>query len=120
MLAASTALDGPESLCKLALLHEENRDGWTNWFIAAGRPDVQPHRGPIFPDGAFSVNAAKLSQGVALGDIGLLAGDMTAAALVQPFETSIPMGAYWIVAPSFAALRKPASAFVEWLLSCWK
>ncbi len=118
-LAVSNRLDTPKDLCSLPLLHEENRDGWTSWFNAAGAPEVQPRRGPIFPDGAFSVNAARLSQGVALGDIELLTADFAAGTLVQPFGTAIPMGAYWIVTPSFAALGRPATAFVEWLQACW-
>lgn len=114
-LAAAGAFRQPADLAALILLHDEDRDGWTHWFQAAGLAGVTPSRGPIFPDGAFAVNAARLGHGVALGDLLLLKEELDGGVLVQPFKAELAFGAYWLVAPSFANLSEPAAAFADWL-----
>jgi LysR family transcriptional regulator, glycine cleavage system transcriptional activator len=114
-LAAGGAVKSPEDLAAHVLLHDENRDGWKHWFVAAGLRHVAPSRGPIFPDGAFAVNAARLGHGVALGDLPLLRDELASGALAQPFDVELAFGAYWLVAPSFPKLSEPASAFAVWL-----
>ena len=117
-LAAGGALRLPKNLASQTLLHDENRDGWTHWFEAAGLADIVPSRGPIFPDGAFAVNAARLGHGVALGDLLLLKNELVSGALMQPFKIELAFGAYWLVAPSFSKLGEPAAAFADWLAQC--
>jgi LysR family transcriptional regulator, glycine cleavage system transcriptional activator len=116
--ASGGALRLPEDLAAQTLLHDENRDGWTHWFEAAGMADIVPSRGPIFPDGAFAVNAARLGHGVALGDLLLLKDELSSGALTQPFDIELAFGAYWLVAPSFAKLSEPAAALADWLTQC--
>lgn len=116
-LLKSSKLRSPAGLAENVLLHEENRDTWSRWFAAAGLTDMAPQRGPIFPDGAFAVNAARLGHGIALGDTALVGGDLRQGVLVRPFDVNIGFGAYWLVAPQFDALSEPAKAFVDWLES---
>jgi LysR family transcriptional regulator, glycine cleavage system transcriptional activator len=99
------------------LLHEENRDMWSRWFERAGLPQTNPSRGPIFPDGAFAANAAKLGHGIALGDPSLLALEIQKGELLAPFSVTVPFGSYWLVAPNLRRLRKPVKAFADWLLA---
>ncbi|MCY0725742.1 hypothetical protein OVW19_28795, partial [Klebsiella pneumoniae] len=38
LLASGPPLEKPIDLARYTLLHEENRQGWTRWFEAAGVP----------------------------------------------------------------------------------
>ncbi|MGL4490113.1 MAG: LysR substrate-binding domain-containing protein, partial [Rhizobiaceae bacterium] len=105
----------PADALRHVLIHEENRNMWSSWFALAGLPQTQQSRGPIFPDGAYAANAAKLGHGIALGDVKLLSDEIKRGELLAPLDTSMPFGAYWLVAPSLKKLRDPVQAFVDWL-----
>jgi LysR family glycine cleavage system transcriptional activator len=113
-LAADPITD-PADLAGLTLLHEESRDGWSRWLAAAGVPESEPRRGPIYQDAMLTTHAAALGHGVALGDVFLNAEDIAAGRLARPFALSIPFGSYFLVAPDFSRLAPPARIFVEWL-----
>jgi LysR family glycine cleavage system transcriptional activator len=117
LLAAGPPLELPADLANYTLLHEENRDAWSRWLEAAGIPDAQPQRGPIYADGALAIKAALLGHGVALGDIFLDSLEIEAGRLARPFTITIPFGAFWLVARDFDRLSAPARAFAEWLLT---
>ena len=68
LLASGPPLSSPADLRHYTLLHDENRDGWAQWFQAVGLPDLALQRGPIYADAALVMQAAKLGHGVALGD----------------------------------------------------
>jgi LysR family glycine cleavage system transcriptional activator len=115
LLANGAPLRQPADLSRYTLLHEENRNGWALWFRAAGIEEVEPQRGPIFPDAALATQAAILGHGVALGDMLLNGQDLREKRLVRPFDVEVPFGAYWLVARDLKALSEPAQAFAEWL-----
>lgn len=115
LLAAGSPIRTPSDLLRYPLLHVDNRDGWSEWFKAAGA-DVEPQRGPIFPDAALSAQSAVLGHGVALGCWLLSGPDLRAGRLVAPFDIAVPCGAYWLVAPDFARLSEAADAFSQWLV----
>lgn len=115
LLASGRPLMQPDDLRHYTLLHEENRDGWSRWFEAAGICDLAPQRGPIFPDSALAAQAASLGHGVALGDTLLNNQQLQSERLVQPFETELPFGSYFLVAPDLESLSEPAKAFADWL-----
>lgn len=122
LMAPSTLAGGPPiikpaDLHNYPLLHEDNRDGWSDWFKAAGLKDVEPHRGPIFPDAALAAQSAVLGHGVALGCRVLTWPDFSTGRLIAPVDFEIPGGAYWLVAPDFDRLGEPAKAFAEWLMN---
>lgn len=117
LLAAGYPLKKPEDLAHYTLLHEENRDYWSQWFQAAGVAGIDAQRGPLYPDGAMAARAAVLGHGVTLGDAHLDSLELEAGRLVRPFELAIPFGTYWLVTPDFALLSEPAQAFTEWLLA---
>jgi LysR family glycine cleavage system transcriptional activator len=121
LMAPSVLADGPTirtpgDLRHYPLLHEDNRDGWSYWFKAAGLNDVEPHRGPIFPDAALAAQSAVLGHGAALGCRVLTWPDFSTGRLVAPVDFEIPGGAYWLVAPDFDRLGEPAKAFAGWLI----
>ena len=78
--------------------------------------DLAWQKGPVYPDGAQAIQAAKLGHGVALGDLAMDSEDLRFGTLVRPFEIEVPDGAYWLVAPDFRRLSRPATAFAEWLV----
>lgn len=106
----------PSDLSRYTLLHDTNRDGWAKWFEAAGLGAMTQPRGPIYPDTALALQAARLGHGVALGDGVMEAYDLSAGTLVRPFDVVAPCGAYWLVAPNFERLTAPAAAFADWVL----
>jgi LysR family transcriptional regulator, glycine cleavage system transcriptional activator len=113
--ASGPVLARPEDLRHYTLLHEESRQGWACWFKAAGVADATLERGPLLADGALAKQAALLGHGVALGDLLLVEEELKAGTLVRPFEIDVASGAYWLVAPSLAALSEPARAFADWI-----
>lgn len=115
LLAAGPPIRTPADLCHFTLLHVDNRVGWSEWFKAVG-VDVEPQRGPIFPDSALSAQSAMLGHGVALGCWLLSGSYLRAGSLVAPFDTSVPCGSYWLVAPDFGRLTEAASVFSQWLV----
>ncbi len=116
LLASGPPIKCPADLLHHTLLHEDNRDGWTDWFRSAGLEGVEPHRGPIFPDAALATQSAALGHGIALGCWLLCAADLTAGRLIAPFPGEMPFGAYWLVAPDFDKLGEPARAVADWLM----
>ncbi len=110
----------PQDLLSYTLLHEENRDVWTRWFATAGlTPGTEAMRGPIFADCALALQAAMRGHGIALVDTILAQDDLDAGRVVQPFDLSIPHGAYFLVARDFAQLSPEALAFVAWMTDCF-
>jgi LysR family glycine cleavage system transcriptional activator len=116
LLKTGAPLASPADLQRHTLLHDFNRDGWARWFEAAGLPEMAQQRGPIFPDSALIMQAAKLGHGVGLGDRFMEATDLAAGTLIRPFDIDAPYGAYWLVAPDLAALSPAATAFADWVV----
>ncbi len=107
-------LRGPADLMLFPLLHEDDRDLWQHWFAAAGIVTEKP-RGFVYPDGGLVLQAAVRGEGIALLDQMFAKDELAAGRLVQPFELSIPHGAYWLVAKRFADIPGPAETFANWL-----
>lgn len=110
----------PQDILSYTLLHEENRDVWTRWFAAAGlTPGAEAMRGPIFADCALALQAAVRGHGIALADAVLAGDDLDAGRVVQPFDLSVPHGAYFLVARDFDQLSPQAAAFAAWITACF-
>ena len=116
LLLAGMPLVAPGDLQRFELLHEENREEWSDWFRLAGAPDIVGRRGPIIADGALVLQSVLRGHGVGLADLAFVQEDLQTGRLVQPFETQLPYGAYYLVARSFKALPPPARALADWLL----
>ena len=117
LLATGAPLSSPADLRQYTLLHDFNRDGWARWFEVAGLPEMAQQRGPIFPDSALIMQAAKLGHGIGLGDRFMEATDLEAGTLVRPFDIEVQYGAYWLVAPTFCELGPAARAFADWVIA---
>lgn len=115
LLAKGPALHHPEDLLQYVLLHEENRSLWGRWFSAAGVSGGGFDRGPIFADGSLVLQAALRGHGVAIVDALLADQEIRSGGLIQPFETAIQHGAYWLVSRDFRHLSEPAGKFARWM-----
>jgi LysR family glycine cleavage system transcriptional activator len=115
LLASGRPLRAPEELLTYPLLHDDRRESWAVWLEAAGVSMAPLARGPIFNDPALTIQAAIRGQGVALGDVALVAEDVAAGRLVAPFSLRVPFGSYWLVAPHLDDLSPAVRAFADWL-----
>lgn len=113
----------PADLAHHVLLHHEQPLGdqsypdWRMWLLAAGVQGVDASRGPRFTIATMALQAAQDAQGVALIGRALVARDVAAGRLVQPFQgVGVPLRfAYWVVSPPRNAQLPRVKAFREWL-----
>ena len=115
LLATGPALASPADLDRHTLLHDYDRTYWASWFRAAGLPERASQRGPIYAGGGQDIQAAKLGLGIALANPVLNCEDLRSGLLVRPFDIEVLVGAYWLVAPGFESLSRPASVFADWI-----
>jgi len=118
LLEGPHPLKRPEDLKHHTLLHDDMRQDWRTWFLAAGVEGIDPTRGPGYTDSSMVIQAAVEGQGVALGRSALAASDLASGRLVKPFEVTLPAGfAYYVVFPPAAIEQPKVKAFVDWLLA---
>jgi LysR family glycine cleavage system transcriptional activator len=89
------------------------------WIKAAGVEQFELKPGIHFEDSAFAIQAAIDGTGIALGDMSLVADDLSAGRLVQPFDLAIngpPKFAYFLVTPLKPTTNSLVSSFREWVL----
>ncbi|RYF08543.1 MAG: LysR family transcriptional regulator [Comamonadaceae bacterium] len=115
--AVAARLRSPSDLARESLLRSYRSDEWSTWFAAAGVP-CPLVRGTVFDSSLALAEAAAQGAGVALLPTRLFTRELQQGRLVQPFDTEIALGAYWLTRlksrPAGAALE----AFRDWLLSC--
>lgn len=118
LLEGPHPLRKPEDLKHHTLLHDDMRQDWRTWFLAAGVEGIDPTRGPGYSDSSMVIQAAVEGQGVALGRSALAASDLASGRLVKPFEVTLPANfAYYVVYPPAAIEQPKVKAFVDWLLA---
>jgi LysR family glycine cleavage system transcriptional activator len=118
-------LKDPRDLRKYTLLdvdwHSQGVSwpNWRTWFEAAGLSDVNPGRTVRFVHSALAIQAAIEGQGIALCESTLVADDLAAGRLVQPFALSLkgpPQFFYCMVSRKKAAPNSIEARFREWLI----
>jgi LysR family glycine cleavage system transcriptional activator len=110
----SQPLRAPADLRPRALLRLEV-DDWPRWLEAAGLGRRQAE-GPQFSDVGLLIQAAAAGQGVALGQSVIVADDLAAGRLMEPFKLRIPSDlAYYLVAPPEMFQSRKVGAFQRWL-----
>lgn len=117
LLEGPHPLKSPSDLQHHTLIHDDFEIDWAMWLKMAGVEGVDAHRGPRFLSSVHAVQAAVQGDGVVLGRSALVADDLRAGRLVQPFALSLPADlAYYVVYPAQAATRPKIRAFRDWLL----
>ncbi|MGY2805725.1 MULTISPECIES: transcriptional regulator GcvA [unclassified Bradyrhizobium] len=106
-------------LRRVPLLHSLARpDDWMLWLKAAQLTEIAPYAGPKFTSSVLAYQAALDSQGVAIAQRVLVADDLRARRLVQPFGPTLDREGftYYLIYPQ-KSLRKPAfRQFRSWLV----
>lgn len=114
--AVARALREPADLLGLTLLRSYRRDEWTRWFEAAGLPRTPPPQNAIVFDTSLAMMEAVLQgAGVGLAPLLMFSRLLAAGAVVQPFETSLALGSYWLTRLQSRSLTPAMAAFAAWL-----
>jgi LysR family glycine cleavage system transcriptional activator len=100
----------------MTLLHEESTHYWRGWLIAAGAPEIDWSKGPIFHETTVVQEAVVRGEGVALGDSVLWSELLEDGRAIRLFDVAIEYDSYDLLVPH-SALGDPAvAAFRAWLL----
>ena len=107
------SLETPAAISKAPLLHDENRDGWRNWFRAAETdwPDVDSW--PVYQDFNLLVTAAIAGHGVTLCPVETFRAEIERGDLIVLSDIAVNTDAAY-----FASHRDTAGPavtdFVDW------
>lgn len=113
-------LDDAPDLSRLAdydLLHARyRRRAWEHWSDAVGA-DITHHRSMEFDTSLLALSAAEQGFGMAIGQLGLLAGSIAQGRLLRPFERPIRTGqAFYVVWPTATSVNTKTRRFIDWML----
>jgi LysR family transcriptional regulator, glycine cleavage system transcriptional activator len=118
-LLQATKLKCKNDMSNVTLLHSLARpDDWLLWSRAAGARMIDAYSGLKYECSALAYQAAMEGQGIAIAQKVLVADDLIAERLVQPFGPSLERQSYtyYLVYPR-NRLRKPAfRKFRAWLV----
>ncbi|HEM8170440.1 TPA: LysR family transcriptional regulator [Providencia stuartii] len=109
-------LTHPLDLKDHSLMRSYRKDEWEKWQIAA---ELEPWRvkGPIFDSSRLMVEAALLTDGVALAPSCMFEHELSAGTLVQPFDISVTLGGYWLSRLKSRPITPAMAIFRHWLLA---
>jgi LysR family transcriptional regulator, glycine cleavage system transcriptional activator len=125
LLQGKKALKTPRDLLQHNLIHVDwdaqgaTWPNWRMWMLAAGIRDFDDRRGLHFSQTSLALQAAIDGHGVALSESSLVADDLAAGRLVQPFRVTIkgpPRFAYYVISPAETADEAMVRTFREWVL----
>jgi DNA-binding transcriptional LysR family regulator len=108
--AKRLGLKRPADVARAALLHEENREDWTEWLLVAGLDRALARRGIIFDDENALIQAALDGQGLALMARSLAEADLKAGRLVSPFDLTFAEGYGYYLVYETETLKRPKNA----------
>ena len=114
-IEAHPAVRAPSDLIPLALIHDESRDRWRDWFIGCGL--TPPHlSGHCLWNAAAAMEAAICGQGVALANSLICQDAVARGRLCHVFDTAIHLEPYVLLARD-DTIDPQLAAFKEWMLS---
>jgi len=109
----------PADLAQFNLLHTTpNRSDWKIWIAEFAVDQVDAMSGETFPVLDMAIQAAVLGQGIAMGDLTLLAQELASGKLICPLpDLALRRDAenYYVYGPSARWNRPRIAAFREWL-----
>ena len=112
------AVREPADLLALPLVADLARQGWPDWFRAAGVHGPRFEERWRFVDSTGAMSAAAAGLGAALARDRIVAPWLAAGTLVRLPGPVLPARwSYHVVYPAHRRLRAPARAFVDWLLA---
>jgi LysR family glycine cleavage system transcriptional activator len=120
----SVAAAAKADLKRVALIHFEwgqaARDHelapvWRTWLNRAAREDIDSEAGLSFTDEIHAVQATIAGQGIGLLSLTLVAEELAAGVLVQPFDLSLESFTYSLVYSPRGAERPATRVLREWV-----
>jgi LysR family glycine cleavage system transcriptional activator len=117
LLNGPVPLATPSDLARHQLLHVIGyEEGWADWLKAAGASGVNAGQGLQFDTSLLVFEVAKSGVGVALGRSSMAAPELTAGALVAPFDLALPVKeAFYLLRPAEGPEHPDAAVFRDWL-----
>lgn len=104
-------------VARLPLVRDLSRQGWADWFRAAGVRDARFDERHAFSDTTDALKAAVHGLGAALGRERIVAPYLEDGRLARLPGPAMPARfGYFVVYPSHRRLRPAARTFVDWLL----
>jgi DNA-binding transcriptional LysR family regulator len=118
MLAQVEKVKSAADIATLPLVSDLARQGWHDWFRAAGVHGAKLHDGHHFSDTTDALNAAVFGLGAALARQRLITPYLANGRLKRlPGPELIARWSYYVVYPAHRRLRPAAQTFVDWLLA---
>lgn len=121
---ASPALPGlahvttPADIARLPLVSDLARQGWPDWFRAAGVHGVDTDARYVFSDSTDALEAAARGLGAMLARERVTTDYLASGRLVQLPGPALPARwNYYVVYPSHRRLRPAARVFLDWLMA---
>nr|WP_298967883.1 LysR family transcriptional regulator [uncultured Halomonas sp.] len=116
--AIAARLTTPSDVVGETWLRSYRADEWTEWLLAAGLPRSVPMTKSIVFDSSIAmVEAAMQGVGVALAPPLMFSRQLNSGALVQPFDTAVSLGGYWLTRLQTRPETHAMASFREWLLT---
>lgn len=108
-------LTSPLDLKDHNLLRSYRKDEWEKWFLVA---QIEPWRvkGPVFDSSRLMVEAAILTDGIALVPSCMFEHELSAGILVQPFDIGVTLGGYWLSRLKSKPVTSAMNIFQQWIL----
>ncbi len=118
LLEGPKPLREPADLARHTLLHVlDDPDNWRLWLQAAGVKGIDPQRGLKLDSFPLAMQAALNGAGVLIGGAQMVAAELAAGRLVEPFGIELPLASgYYFVTPEIRADQPKIALFRDWLL----
>ncbi|MDQ7729324.1 LysR family transcriptional regulator [Halomonas sp. SpR8] len=115
--AIAERLNTPADVLGETWLRSYRADEWAEWLLAAGLPSSYPvTKSIVFDSSIAMVEAALQGAGVALAPPLMFPRQLSSGALVQPFDTAVSLGGYWLTRLQTRTETHAMACFREWLL----
>ena len=114
-------LNTPADVLGETWLRSYRADEWTEWLLAAGLPrSFSMPNSIVFDSSIAMVEAALQGAGLALAPPLMFSRQLSSGALVQPFDTTVSLGGYWLTRLQPRPETHAMASFREWLLTAIK
>lgn len=115
--AIAQRLNTPADVLGETWLRSYRADEWAEWLLAAGLSSSYPvTKSIVFDSSIAMVEAALQGAGVALAPPLMFSRQLSSGALVQPFDTAVSLGGYWLTRLQTRTETHAMACFREWLL----
>ncbi|GMM94526.1 LysR family transcriptional regulator [Qipengyuania sp. MTN3-11] len=113
--AVAERLHAPVDVLSERLLRSYRVADWSIWFESVGI-EAPTIGGPMFDSARLMVDAAVAGFGVALAPAAMFREQLSSGILVQPYDETVMLGAYYITWLKSQPLTGATKTFADWLV----